>query len=297
MPSGRRTPSTLITSAPRAPSSCVATGPAQNAVKSVIRTSDSGSASASSVRGGSGRGGQCRRALSAPSAGGCLGGLVAIASLRYGTRGASTPSRDSTNTPRSTKWSSLGSISGDAMGATGIRKATATSTISWVVRLLVQAVTMSRNSSRRATRPAKDASSASPTRSARSIITRKSWNCCAVMVQKPTMPSAVGTIDGSSKLRSCSSESGPSTLADIADRPPMAITMASYVETSMTRPRPLREACRAVAAAAAAANVPASHSPSRPPACTGSSSGQPRPAIDPHSACRMNSLAATWFSA
>ncbi len=47
------------------------------------------------------------------------------------------------------------------------------------------------------------------------------------MVQKPTMPSAVGTIEGSSKLRSCSSESAPSTLADMADRPPMAITMAS----------------------------------------------------------------------
>lgn len=113
------------------------------------------------------------------------------------------------------------------MGATGIRNATARSTISWVVRVRVHPLTMSRNSSRRATRPAKDASSASSTRSARSIITRKSWNCWAVMVQKPTMPSAVGTIEGSSKLRSCSSESAPSTLADMADRPPMAITMAS----------------------------------------------------------------------
>src|SRR5208283_4214131 len=50
MPSGRRTPSTLITSAPRAPRNWVATGPAQKAVKSVTRMSDNGSASASALR-------------------------------------------------------------------------------------------------------------------------------------------------------------------------------------------------------------------------------------------------------
>ncbi len=47
------------------------------------------------------------------------------------------------------------------------------------------------------------------------------------MVQKPTMPSAVGTIDGSSRLRWPRSESAPSTLADMADSPPIAITIAS----------------------------------------------------------------------
>ena len=51
MPSGRRTPSTLITSAPREPRSCVATGPAQKAVRSVIRMSDNGSASAPAAAG------------------------------------------------------------------------------------------------------------------------------------------------------------------------------------------------------------------------------------------------------
>ena len=87
------------------------------------------------------------------------------------------------------------------MGATGIRNATAMSTISCVVRVSVHWVTIPRNSSRRSARPANDARSASSTKSARSIITIKSWNCCAVMVQKPTIPSAVGTIDGSSRLR------------------------------------------------------------------------------------------------
>lgn len=82
MPSGRRTPSILITSAPRAPSSWVATGPAQNAVRSVTRMPDSGRVPASSPRAGSGRGGQCTRPLSAPNAGGSDGGRVVMASLR-----------------------------------------------------------------------------------------------------------------------------------------------------------------------------------------------------------------------
>ena len=47
------------------------------------------------------------------------------------------------------------------------------------------------------------------------------------MVQKPTMPSAVGTIDGSSRLRWRIEESTPKTLADMADSPPIAITIAS----------------------------------------------------------------------
>ena len=47
------------------------------------------------------------------------------------------------------------------------------------------------------------------------------------MVQKPTSPSAVGTIDGSSRLRCWIRESAPSTLADMAGSPPIAITIAS----------------------------------------------------------------------
>ena len=46
-------------------------------------------------------------------------------------------------------------------------------------------------------------------------------------VQNPIIPSAVGTIDGSSRLRCVSSESPPSTLADIADRLPIATTIDS----------------------------------------------------------------------
>ena len=36
--------------------------------------------------------------------------------------------------------------------------------------------------------------------------------------------------------------------------------------------------------------MPATHSPMRPPACSGSSPGQPRPPIEPHIACKTNSL-------
>ena len=82
----------------------------------------------------------------------------------------------------------------------------------------------------------------------------------------------------------------------MADKPPIPMTIASKVDPSMISPRPPRAACRAVVAATAAANVPASHSPSRPPACTGSSPGQPRPEIELHNACKMNSLASTLSS-
>ena len=47
------------------------------------------------------------------------------------------------------------------------------------------------------------------------------------MVQNPIIPSAVGTIDGSSRLRWVNSESSPSMLADIAERLPMATTIDS----------------------------------------------------------------------
>ena len=43
------------------------------------------------------------------------------------------------------------------------------------------------------------------------------------MVQNPTNPSAVGTMDGSSRLRRPSAWSSPSTLADTAPSEPMAI--------------------------------------------------------------------------
>ena len=83
--------------------------------------------------------------------------------------------------------------------------------------------------------------------------TRKSWNCCAVMVQKPTIPSAVGTMEGSSRLRRPRAWSSPSTLADTAPNEPIAITMASKSDTSMVSPAPVRRAARTAAAAATAA--------------------------------------------
>src|ERR1700758_5317825 len=116
------------------------------------------------------------------------------------------------------------------------------------------------------------------------------------MVQNPTIPSAVGTIDGSSRLRWASGESSPSTLADIADRLPIATTMDSYIDRSITAPPPPPRAWRTAAAATTAANVPANHSPRRPPACKGSEPGQPRLAIEPHNAWRMNSLAIICWS-
>ena len=125
-----------------------------------------------------------------------------------------------------------GSVDGVPIGATGMRSAAASSTISAVVRVAAQPSTIARNSPRRRTRPANDARSASSSRSARSTSTRKSANCWAVMVQNPTSPSAVGTIEGSSRLRGVAR--ARSALTAIALSPPIVTTMASNVETSMT---------------------------------------------------------------
>ena len=37
--------------------------------------------------------------------------------------------------------------------------------------------------------------------------------------------------------------------------------------------------------------MPVSHSPNRPPAASGVSSGSPRPPVEPHAACSVNSVA------
>ena len=75
-----------------------------------------------------------------------------------------------------------------------------------------------------------------------------------------------------------------------APRPPIVETIDSRIETSMMSPRPVSRARRSAAADATAAYVPATQSPSRPPAWIGSSPGQPLPPIEPHNAWSRNSL-------
>jgi hypothetical protein len=48
-----------------------------------------------------------------------------------------------------------------------------------------------------------------------------------VTVQNPTIPSAVGTIEGSSTLRPGAARSSPSRLAATAPSPPIVTIMAS----------------------------------------------------------------------
>ncbi len=255
MPSGRRRPSTLITSPPSEARVCVATGPAQNAVKSTTRRPASGRAadSVSSPRARFRRGGQSTRPSCSPGAGTAPGPIVSKASLRYGTRGCKAPAAFLTNTPRMRKWSISVTVLGVPMGATGIRHAAASSTISSVVRAAAQPWTISRNSARLRSRPRNEARSASSSRSARSIITRKSANCCAVMVQNPTRPSAVGTIEGSSMLRPDTCVCSPSTLAATAPSPPIVTIMASKADRSSRSPWPVLLLRRSAAAAATAA--------------------------------------------
>ena len=71
----------------------------------------------------------------------------------------------------------------------------------------------------------------------------------------------------------------------------VARVMTSNQETSSNAPSPVRVERRSTAMAAAAAVAPADHSAIRPPACTGGRSIVPRPAIEPHSAWTVNSVA------
>ena len=71
----------------------------------------------------------------------------------------------------------------------------------------------------------------------------------------------------------------------------MATVMQSNMATSTCSPTPERLADRRAAVAPTAAYVPASHSPTRPPAASGGFSGSPRVAVEPHAACSVNSVA------
>src|SRR5215472_1862609 len=68
--------------------------------------------------------------------------------------------------------------------------------------------------------------------------------------------------------------------------------MHSSSEKSMCSPCPVSRARRTAARAATAAKVPPTHSPMRPPAWKGSPPRRPRVAIEPPSACSVNSVAA-----
>ena len=70
--------------------------------------------------------------------------------------------------------------------------------------------------------------------------------------------------------------------------PAMFITSSS--EKSTCSPSPSTRARRTAASAATAANVPPTHSVVRPPAMIGGCDARPRVAIDPHSACTVNSV-------
>src|SRR5262245_52352393 len=99
MPSGRWIDSILITSAPNAANEWVADGPAQNAVRSTIRTPASGS-SAVLVRTTDSLGNQSDSPSASPSAGAGRTGAGDAADIRHGARGCRNPAGLSTYTPR-----------------------------------------------------------------------------------------------------------------------------------------------------------------------------------------------------
>ena len=137
MPSGRWTDSTLTTSAPRAPSTWVAAGPAQKAVKSTMRTPSRGSGRSAPVAGGvAGRASapdQSTAPVCSPSAGAGRKPGRGRSPRRYGTRGWVNPCGPSTKLPRSTNCSWSTTVAPSSTGATGMRSAEARSTISAVV--------------------------------------------------------------------------------------------------------------------------------------------------------------------
>jgi hypothetical protein len=145
----------------------------------------------------------------------------------------------------------------------------------------------------RAQRPVIRASSSSSSRSGRSISSRKSWNCCRELVLKPTQPSAVGSIEGSSIERAGvpATFGRPNMLFNRSVYIVPAMFMTSSSEKSMCSPRPSPRARRTAASAATAANVPPIHSVVRPPAITGGCEASPRVAIEPDSAWTVNSVA------
>ncbi len=181
------------------------------------------------------------------------------------------------------------------MGATGMRKAPANSTISSTVWRRVHDWTASSTSCRRGQRPNCWASPGSSARSGRSIITVKSCHCCALSMATPAHPSSAGSIDGTSTERwktwRMKWSRSPVSEACSGSNGFREIERHSSAETSTWSPRPVARARRHAARPPMAAHVPVIQSPNCPPAATGGRSGVPRPPMEPDTACKVNSLA------
>ena len=291
MPSGRWMDSTLITSAPIAARNWVAKGPAQNAVKSMMRRPASGPPP-SGPRGSPPAAAPSRHsAASAPGRGAGVRGRSSASASRYGGRGWTKAAPGwGTKAPRATKWSKVVTVSPVPIAATGMRSAAARSTISATVCRRVQPWIIAFTSGARRMRSSQRASAWSSTRSGRSMRTRKSRHCCAVMVQKPIQPSRAGSMDGISTVRA-NGPGRPARLSHTIVLGAMVSAITSSRERSTCSPRPSRRAPCQAASATAAAYAPPSHSPSRPPAASGGRSVVPRAAVEPHHACSVNSVA------
>ena len=106
----------------------------------------------------------------------------------------------------------------------------------------------------RAKRLATWASSGSSSRSGRSMMTRKSWNCWALLAVKTKQPSLVGSIDGSWMLRPVPTSGGPPEERredrGVGDQRDRHAVEDGHVDVLA---RPERRASRAAARAASAA--------------------------------------------
>ena len=157
-----------------------------------------------------------------------------------------------------------------------------------MARFDVQSRTTALHSSKRAVRTAIWKSPGSSSRSSRSIRRRKLANCRLELVQKPTQPSAVGSMDGVSVIWAEPPSWGRPTRLKKMSRKLLEVTLAtSSSETSTCSPRPPRSA----ASAPTAAKAPAAHSITRPPTWYGSRPGRPRVPMEPPSAWAMKGVA------
>lgn len=178
MPSGRWIDSILTTSAPNAASRCVADGPAQNAVRSTMRTPASGSGG--SVGSGaepesSRRQGDSRSA--SPTAGVSPTGAGAHADISQGGRGWWKPAGFSTNTWRSRTYSRSRMVEPLPSAAIGSRKSCPNSTISATVRSASQGWISSRIRSRYCHRPIWNRNCSISSNCGHSTIAAKSSHC------------------------------------------------------------------------------------------------------------------------
>ena len=99
---------------------------------------------------------------------------------------------------------------------------------------------------------------------------RNDSNCTRVLVLKPTHPSLVGSIDGSSTWRAGNVNGGlPARWWYRSANPLAARWVVSSSEQSMISPPATRALPMSAPSVATAAKLPMSHSNTRPPACSG----------------------------